>query len=213
MNITKYDHSCFLIEKDGRALLFDPVEYEHQLPTFNNLDAIIITHLHGDHFQPKILQKIMADNPNVQIFTTADNAANVNQANIGPATIAKDGDEIKSGVFNLAFFGKDHAAIVDNQAPCQNIATLVDGIFFHPGDSFEIPSSGSTPEILVVPIAAPWLKIEESMHFIRNIKPKIVVPAHDAVNSAFGNTLCDNWILKVCDEIGAQYKPVHYGKI
>ncbi|MDR2063369.1 MAG: MBL fold metallo-hydrolase [Candidatus Nomurabacteria bacterium] len=60
MKITKYNHSCFYLEKDGRGLLFDPVEYTDELPAFDNIDAVVVTHLHGDHFQPEVLASVRA---------------------------------------------------------------------------------------------------------------------------------------------------------
>ncbi|MFV0485229.1 MAG: MBL fold metallo-hydrolase [Candidatus Saccharimonadales bacterium] len=206
MNITKFDHSGFLLEKSGRGLLFDPVAYTHELPEITNLDAIIITHLHGDHFSPQILEKIRAQNPDARVFTTSDNIAN-----IPDATAVKNGDEIEAGVFGLEFYGGNHAAIVSGEVPCENICTLVDGVFANSGGSFDLPPT--SPEILLVPITAPWLKIEESLNFIKAVKPKVVIPTHDALNSDLGNTICDNWLKKICDEVGADYKNIHFGEI
>jgi L-ascorbate metabolism protein UlaG (beta-lactamase superfamily) len=206
MKIIKFDHSCFLLEKDGRGLLFDPVEYTHKLPIFDNLDAIIITHLHGDHFAPDVLAKIRHNNPNARVFTTADNIEN-----IPSCSIAKNGDKVAVGVFGLEFYGENHAEIVTGEVPCQNIGTLVNGIFANSGDTFDIPPT--TPEILLAPITAPWLKIEQTMDFITTIRPKIVVPTHDALNSDLGNTICDNWVSKACAAVTAEYKNIHYGEI
>lgn len=206
MKITKFEHSCYLLEKDGRGLLFDPVEYDHELPEITNLDAIIITHSHGDHFQPDVLAKIRQTNPNAQIFTAADNVANISDS-----IAMSSGVQTKAGAFELRFYGGAHAEIIAGKFVCDNIGVLVDGIFANPGDSFDLPPA--TPEILVAPIAAPWLKIAETIAFIEAVKPQIVVPAHDALNSDFGNATYDNWLTKTCTNLGAEYKSIHFGQI
>ena len=116
MRITKFDHSCFYVEKDGRGLIFDPVEYATKLPAITNLDCIVITHKHGDHFQPEVLAKLTADNPNAKIFTTSDNAGAIDNSHI-----AKDGQIANTGAFKLAFFGGNHAPIYKDEIPCENI--------------------------------------------------------------------------------------------
>ena len=64
MKITKLEHSGVTIEKDGKVLVFDPVEIMEKLPDFENVVAVIITHKHGDHYQldkiTEILKKIFA---------------------------------------------------------------------------------------------------------------------------------------------------------
>jgi glyoxylase-like metal-dependent hydrolase (beta-lactamase superfamily II) len=206
MKITKFNHACFYLEKDSRGLLFDPVEYTNQLPTITNLDAIIITHQHNDHFQPETLLKIQSQNPNVVIFTTQDN-----QNNIKNALIAKHGETKKAGPFKLTFYGENHAEIIAGQIPCQNIGTLVDDYFANSADSFDAPPAH--PTVLTAPVAAPWLKLSETMDFIAKTRPKIVLPAHDGLNSDLGNLISDNWLTKTCEKIGAQYKNIHFGEV
>jgi L-ascorbate metabolism protein UlaG (beta-lactamase superfamily) len=206
MKITKFEHSGFLIEKDGRGVLIDPVELTKKLPEFSDIDALIITHSHGDHFQPEVLERIRSANPDAVVFVTEDNLANIEGAEI-----VRSGDSRNAGAFSLEFFGKDHAEIVDGEVPCQNIGVMIDSTFATPGDSFDKPPADV--EILAVPITAPWLKIRESMDYIRTVKPKIVAPTHDGLNSDFGNTVCDNWIRKGCEEVKVGYCDIHYGEI
>ena len=206
MKIMKFEHSGYLVEKEGRGVLIDPVELEKKLPEFDNIDAVIITHLHGDHFQPEVVNRICEVNPKAKVFATEDNAGNIDEAEV-----ARDGRKVNVGAFELGFFGKDHAEIVEGEVPCQNIGVVVAGVFATPGDSFDKPPV--VPKILAVPIAAPWMKIREAMDYIGRARPNIVVPAHDGLNSEMGNTVCDNWIRRAAEEIGAEYRGVHYGEI
>ena len=54
MKVTYYGHSCFLVEVDGKRLLFDPFIKEN--PLAKNIDTksivadyILVSHGHGDH--------------------------------------------------------------------------------------------------------------------------------------------------------------------
>lgn len=201
MNITKFDHSTFYIEKDGRGLLFDPVEYTTNLPEFTNLDAVIITHKHGDHFQPEVLQKILAVNPGIQIFTTSDNVGD-----LPDAVVAKPGNKLEAGIFSLEFFGSgNHAPIYNGEIPCENIGVVVDGKIVNPGDSFDIPNLAEIL-VLLVPISAPWLKIEESIKYIEALRPKIVINAHDGLLSDMGLNISNNWLSQKAATVGVEYK-------
>lgn len=197
MKIIKLEHSGIVIEKNGENLVFDPVEFTEKLPSFLNVVAIILTHKHGDHLQPEIISRILVANPGAKIFTTEDAAPAVNNA-----TIVKAGDSHAVGGFKLDFFGKDHAAIIPGQIPCENIGVVVDEKVVNPGDSFDLPNI--KPEVLFVPIAAPWSKVSESIDFAKKAKPDIAIPVHDAVLSELGKKFNNNWLSKACDEIGAK---------
>ena len=198
MKITKLEHSGILIEKDGKLLVFDPAEFTKKIPKLDNVAAVVITHKHSDHFQPEVLAKIVGDNSGAKILTTSEVGALVENS-----IVVKAGDHYEIGEFNLDFFGKDHSAIVPGQIPCENIGVVVDGNIVNPGDSFDLPSTNT--KVLFVPTAAPWLKISESMDFIRRAAPELVVPIHDALLSELGETISNNWVMKACDDIGAKF--------
>lgn len=162
MKITKLEHSGLAIEKDGETLICDPVEFTQKLPTFHNVVAIVTTHKHSDHLQPEVLARILQDNPRAKVFATVDAAPSVNGA-----IVVRDGDTYNVGGFKLDFFGKDHAAIIPGQIPCENIGVVIDDKIVNPGDSFDLPNI--KPEVLFVPISAPWCKVSESVDFIKKL--------------------------------------------
>lgn len=204
IKIIKLEHSGVAIEKDGKIVVFDPVEFTKKLPRLENVAAMIITHKHSDHLQPEVIARITNDNPGVKIFTTNDAVGAISNA-----TAVKAGDHHEIGGFTLDFFGKDHSAIVPGQVPCENIGAVVNGSIVDPGDSFDLPNM--RPRLLFVPIAAPWLKIAESMEFIDRAKPEMVVPVHDALLSELGETISNNWIKMACDGVNAKYAELRSG--
>ena len=50
MKITKFGHCCLLIEENGVRILTDPGTYSTQQSEVKNIDFVLITHEHADHF-------------------------------------------------------------------------------------------------------------------------------------------------------------------
>lgn len=226
MKLTKLEHSGIVLEKGGKKLVFDPVEFAGTLPELSGVVAIIITHLHGDHLQPERIGAILDRNPGAKIFAPED-AATVILSALGTAdvTVVAGGDEIFVGGdeategfvgenegFKLEFFGKDHAPVVAGKVPCQNIGVVVDGKLTNPGDSFDLLEMNGAVEALLVPEVAPWAKISETTEFMKIAKPRIVVPVHDGLLSEMGKTIYDNLLRAVCEEIGAEFAPLAIGE-
>ena len=109
MKITKLEHSGIIIEKDGRRVVFDPVEIKGKIPKLENVVAIVVTHKHGDHLQPEVIARIRRDNPAVKIFTTSDTVSLIEDA-----ISVKSGDSFEVDGFKLDFFGENHADIKSN---------------------------------------------------------------------------------------------------
>lgn len=207
MKLTKFDHSCVVLEKNGQKLVFDPVELGTTLPAFDNVVAVIITHKHGDHLQPEIVSAILDRNPEAEILTVADAVVEFDHA-----TVVKDGDSINLGGFDLRFFGGDHGAIVPGEVPCDNIGVVVDEMIVNPGDSFDIPADIAQPALLLVASAAPWCKMAESMDYIRAMQAKMVVPVHNALLSEFGNGVYNGWLRRACEGVGGEFAPLDSGE-
>lgn len=207
MKITKLEHSGVVLEKDGRRLVFDPVEFEETLLNLEEVAAIIITHKHGDHLQKAQIEKILAQNPTAKLFAVGDAGDELPKAEL-----LADDEVLEIGGFSLRMFGHDHAEIVDGEVPCQNIGVVVDEMLVNPGDSFDLPEMDRQIEVLLVPSAAPWCKVSEGMEYIKLAKPKMVIPVHNAVLSELGNSFNNNWLKRACDEVGAELKALAVGE-
>ncbi|MCL2280809.1 MBL fold metallo-hydrolase, partial [Candidatus Saccharibacteria bacterium] len=144
-------------------------------------------------------------NPNVVIFTTEKVASQISDAKV------PDQDEkITVGNFTLQFFGHDHAPIVDDVVPCDNLGVMVNDILAYPGDSFTPPPY--TPQVLATPVSAPWLKVDEVLKYISAVKPARVFPTHNALLSKVGEDITYNWLRKECTEIGAEFVDLQPGE-
>ncbi len=77
MKISKYIHSCLLLEKDNDKILFDPglftfVEGKVKPNQFQDLTAIILTHCHPDHIDNESLKQIIENNPDVVVLANGE---------------------------------------------------------------------------------------------------------------------------------------------
>lgn len=175
MKITKFGHSCLLVEEGDARILIDPGNYS-TVPALEKLDAILITHIHQDHVDIPTLKKLIALNPRARIFS--------NQEVI--AALAKEGIEVdrledgeQAAVNNVIIEGvgtlhmENHTCL----APMQNTGYFINEKFFYPGDALTILQK--TVEILAYPAVAPWMKIAESLEYLKAVKPKFAFPVHD----------------------------------
>jgi len=86
MKITKYEHACMVAEEAGKKLVIDPGEFTPDFGDATDVAAVVITHVHGDHFSKEHLQTIIDKNPDVQLFTTAEVAEALPDAKITVTT-------------------------------------------------------------------------------------------------------------------------------
>lgn len=204
MKITKYEHACLVVEDSGQALVIDPGGYTTDFVVPTNAVAVIITHEHADHLHREHLQAIVAKNPDVCIIAHADVTAQL-QDFTTKSVVANEG--VKVGSFELEFFGGKHALITPEWGSIANLGVMVNNQLYYPGDSFTVPDR--QVEVLALPVAAPWLKISETIDFLQAVRPKLVFPTHDAILSEAGKGLPDSMLPPIAQKAGASYQRLH----
>ncbi|MFZ1627049.1 MAG: MBL fold metallo-hydrolase [Candidatus Moraniibacteriota bacterium] len=177
MMITKFGHCCLLIETKGVRILTDPGNY-NETPMVTDIDAILISHEHADHLLVESLSIILAKNPGACVISQPGVGKILDEAGIKWDAII-DGEEKEVKGVKIQSFGTEHACIHHDLPLVQNTGFFIDGRLFYPGDSFHNP--GKTVEILALPVAGPWMRIEEAIEYAKNIKPKVVFPVHDGM--------------------------------
>jgi L-ascorbate metabolism protein UlaG (beta-lactamase superfamily) len=180
MKITKYGHSCLLVEEKSARLLIDPGGFSSGFEAITGITAVLYTHQHGDHFDPAKLKVIADNNPLVQILADEGTAAQIGLDTAG-LSIARHGESTELGGVTVEVIGHEHAVIHPSIPGTPNVGYLVAGRLFHPGDAFT--PIGRELEILALPLVAPWSKISETADYLLEINPRIAFPIHDAVAS------------------------------
>lgn len=177
MQITKYGHACLLIEEEGAKILIDPGIF-NATPDVEGLDAILITHEHQDHCDVSQIQQILAKNPGAIIYTHEGAGKTLGEADI-PYMLIEHGQTVMVKGVPVTSCGTEHAVIYKSM-PCQNTGFMIADKFFFPGDSFVLPER--KVEILALPAGGPWMKLAEAIDYTKKVKPKYIIPVHDAMH-------------------------------
>jgi L-ascorbate metabolism protein UlaG (beta-lactamase superfamily) len=186
MRLTKFGHSCLLVEEERTRILLDPGTLSDGFQELQGLTAVLHTHQHADHLDPARLRGLLDRNPGVRVVSDEGSAKPLGEAG-AQVEVVHDGDELEIGGVGVRVVGRDHAVIHPDVPVIANVGYLIGGRVFHPGDAFTPP--GQPIEVLAVPAGAPWLKVSESIDYLREVRPMVAVPVHEGVLSAVGVSL------------------------
>ena len=149
-----------------------------------NIDFILITHEHPDHFHVESLKVIMDANPNVLVITNSAVGKLMNEAGLKHEILEGKSSKDFSGIFLEAHDCK-HEEIFEEIGQVQNTGYFIGTRLFYPGDSFFNP--GKPVEILALPVGGPWVRVRDFMRYVLEVKPKICFPVHDGMlQNSFG---------------------------
>lgn len=172
MKVTKFVHSCLLVETPGRTAIFDPGSMSLDalgtaIPSLSRLDDIFITHVHQDHCSPELIKQLVAKFPDARITGTAEVVAVLAEAGI------KASDQPPEGV---SFFEAPHEKLHPPVSAPQNVGIHYLDLLSDPGDSH---SFHETKAILALPMTAPWGSNVRALNLALELKPRFVLPIHD----------------------------------
>lgn len=189
MRITRLGHACLLIEAADRRILIDPGNFS-RFTHVRDLDAILVTHHHLDHFDPDEAAELISHNPGATVHTDPATAQSLHEAGLRAVPTVEDepftiGDLTISPVGVLHAF--NHAAMP--QLPNVGYVLRAEGepTLFHPGDAYD--AEPGEVDVLAHPLNAPWAASRESIAFVARIAPRAVIPIHDALLSPAGRRL------------------------
>ena len=183
MRITKFGHSCLLVEEGEAKILIDPgrycfIEGKMQPEDFPDFGALLITHEHLDHCDLEALPRIIS-NRKVSIFTNASVAAALREHGFESQVLAA-GEETTFAGTPIKAVEAPHGLISEYVKIPENTGFLLGGRFLHPGDSL-VPDIEAGVEILAVPVVAPWLAVRESLQMAKRLRPRVAIPIHDSI--------------------------------
>jgi L-ascorbate metabolism protein UlaG (beta-lactamase superfamily) len=190
MRLIKFGHACVRLEQDDRILVIDPGMWS-EAEALDGASDVLVTHEHADHIDIDKLVAARKANPALTVYTNAALAEKLDALE-GAVTTVAVGQTFTAAGFSVAVVGGEHAEIYDGLPGCANIGFIVDGNVYHPGDSVFVPAEKL--ETLLVPAAAPWLKLREALDFVRAIAPARAFPIHDAMLNERGQGNFDNWM-------------------
>ncbi len=183
MRITKFGHSCLLIEESGARILTDPGVFSTGWEGLRDLTTVLITHLHPDHLDIDKLPTVLAANPLATVFADPGSVKVLADHGIG-ATAVNAGEILNAGNTTVEVFGDTHAVIHADLPSVENRGYLISGRVYIPGDSLSVPAVSI--EILALPASAPWMALKEGVEFVRSVDPSVVIPIHEKTLSNTG---------------------------
>ena len=190
MHLTRYGHSCLLVEAAGARILVDPGGFSHGFEELTGLDAVLVTHQHPDHLDVERLPALLEANDGARLVAEPEVAAQLRE-NGFDVTALHPGDSASFAGATVTGAGGEHAEIHADIPLVGNVGMLVTGegepTLFHPGDSY-----GATPDgvdVLAIPLTAPWARVGMTVDFARAVGAPALVPIHDAIVSPQGRAI------------------------
>ncbi len=171
MRVTKFVHSCVLVETAQRVAIFDPGAFSVNavdITRIERLDDILITHAHPDHMDAALIKQLTLKFPQAKITGTSEVRVALGQAGITSSDQAPE-EYVK-------FFKAPHESVEPIfPQPEENGIHFLD-VFTDPGDCHNFKD---TKAVLALPISGPWGSTIKAINLALKLKPKYVIPIHD----------------------------------
>ena len=190
LKLTFHGHACFSLEADGRHVVIDPFltgnpAADVQVAQLPKVDAVLLSHGHGDHLGDAIP---IAKRDGATIVATAELArfcgqrgATVHAMHIGGA------HQFPFGRVKLvpAFHGGGVEGDATGQFttnPCGVVVTLGGKSAYHCGDTgltLEMQLLQGRVDVMLIPIGDNYtMGIEDAVRAVELVKPATAIPMH-----------------------------------
>jgi L-ascorbate metabolism protein UlaG (beta-lactamase superfamily) len=203
MKLTKFQHACFVVEKDGTSVVVDPGNLTHDFIMPKHIAAVFITHNHPDHVDTQLVITILREHPKAVLLAHETILTNFKSEHTQAISV---GETVDAGGISMQFVGGSHEPI-DVAIPTPvNIGVIIENHLYYPGDSYFAPEQAI--KAVLLPISAPWLTIARSMDLVRALKPSHAFPTHDAILSSEGQALIDGMVLRITAGLNVSYQRI-----
>jgi len=214
MKIKKYPQSHLVITGDNTKILIDPgyITFDPSTPfgrsgqvftveEFQGMDGYLITHQHADHVDPQRIKEIVGV---AKVYGNADVVAKLNNLGIQGIQV-NDRESFKIGEFEITPINLPHFPHpLGNQMP-PNTGFIIDGIFFHAGDGFEL--EGLAVKNAALPLGHPSLSTTQVLNFAKSLEAKLIIPIHYDVYLRDPNELA-----KLAKQLGIEVRVLNWGE-
>ena len=170
-----------LLKTPSKTLAIDPVDIKPQ--SLQNVDAILITHEHYDHLDPRLITGILKETNCTIIADSASTRKLQHAVPVDKLQETKPGAEIKVGEVSVKAEKCNHPA----EAPVTFIITSEDGVkVYHTADSLPFPELAVMGEkekfdvVFCTVGIAPGSTPQTGFEIARLTKPQVAVPYHTA---------------------------------
>ncbi len=180
MKVQKFPQAHLKLTKDSKTLIIDPgyLTYKNgfKVEEFQGADVYLITHQHADHLDPETIKQVVGDKP---VFGNSDVINKLQEVGVTTGQAVKDREKFSAGGFEIEAVDLPHFTPPNGSVPPPNTGFIVDGVFFHSGDGFEI--DGIKVETAALALGQPNVSetsIANVKKMLQNLGARVYIPIH-----------------------------------
>jgi L-ascorbate metabolism protein UlaG (beta-lactamase superfamily) len=209
MRLTKLEHACVRLEKNGTSVMVDPGNWTSQ-DALAGAAAVLVTHEHFDHLNADAIKAALTASPDLTLWS--NELVTQQFAEFGDRVhTVRHGDAVDVAGFSVHVYGREHELLHRDIPIIANTGFLVDDALFHPGDAYTVPEA--SVDTLLLPVSGPWLKVGEMIDYARAVAPRRGLAIHDALLNDIGIGMLGNWFGLAGKPNGAVFERVDVGTV
>ena len=189
--LTFHGHACFVLEHGGARILFDPFltgnpKADVEAAALPAIDAILLTHGHGDHLGDaiplaKLHQATVVAPYELAMYCAEQGAPNVHPMHIGGSHTFPFGTvKLVVAVHGGGVEGDEAGGFTT--FPCGYLVTVGGARVYHAGDTaltLDMQLLEGRVDVMLVPIGDNFtMGPEDAARAVSFVKPKVAIPMH-----------------------------------
>ena len=209
MTITKLGHSCFLVESEEIRVIIDPGSWTRLPKELPHLDAVLISHVHPDHWSKDHLNAIRNQFPDIPIYTNVEVGELLHEAEIDDWQEIEDGDVFDVEGLEIEVHEAPHVILLEGIETVLNSTFIINNQFFFPADAEYVPEMSI--EVMAAIVSAPFWNVAQSTEYIKQVSPNLIVPAHDGFVESFARNIFYGVAKNAVESDGGTFKELKDG--
>ena len=207
MRLTKLEHACVRLEKNGTSVIVDPGNWTGP-EALDGAAAVLVTHEHFDHLNVDAIRAALAANPELTLWSNESVTRQFGDFGDRVRTV-REGDALDVAGFSVHVYGHEHELLYKEIPIVPNTGFLFDDAVFHPGDAYTVPEAAV--DTLLLPVSGPWLKVGEMIDYARAVAPRRGLAIHHAMLNDIGSGLRGNGRGRAGQPNGATFERLDVG--